>query len=96
MDVNHPIIAKAFEIEINNQAKGIVEKQLAKKRPSVSNNAILLSFGVKDPFEKDDVQQKKILQNLKLLIVKIIFPFNLWKVFNSNTTKILGFSNNSN
>jgi elongation factor P hydroxylase len=55
VDVNHPIIAKTFKTEVNSQVKGIVEKQLAKKRPSVFNNAIYLFFGVKDLFEKDDV-----------------------------------------
>lgn len=58
MDVYHPIIAKTFEQEINSQVKGIVENQLANKRPSISNNAIYLFIGVKTSFEKDDVQQK--------------------------------------
>ncbi len=68
MDVNHPILVKTFEQEVNSQMKRIVENQLAKKRPSVSNNTIYLFFGVKDSFEKENVQQKKILQNLGLLM----------------------------
>jgi hypothetical protein len=68
VDVNHPILVKTFEQEVNSQMKRIVENQLAKKRPSVSNNTIYLFFGVKDSFEKENVQQKKILQNLGLLM----------------------------
>jgi hypothetical protein len=61
VDVNHPIIAKIFEKEVSSPVKRILEHKLTKKRLNVSHNAILLLFGVKDPFQKDDVQQKKIL-----------------------------------
>jgi hypothetical protein len=55
VDVNHPIIAKTFEKEVNSQMKGIMENQLTIKRPNVSSNTIFTYFSVKDPFEKDDV-----------------------------------------
>ncbi len=74
MDVYHPIIAKTFDQEVNSQVKGIVENQLAKKRPSISNNAIYLFIGVKTSFEKDDVQQKKNSTKLKPFDCEDHFP----------------------
>ncbi len=51
--------------------KSGLERQLAKKRPNVFSNEIFeFFFSVKDPFKKDDVQQKQILQYLGLLVVK--------------------------
>jgi hypothetical protein len=52
---------KNFEEEINNETIGIVERQLAKKRPNVPTTTISSFFVVKEPFKKDDVQQKHFL-----------------------------------
>jgi hypothetical protein len=46
------------------------ERQPSKKRPNVSFNSISSFFVVKEPFKKDDMQQKQILEDLTLLIVK--------------------------
>jgi len=46
------------------------EKQPSKKRPNVSSNSIFSFFVAKKPFKKNDVQQKKNLEDLILLIVK--------------------------
>jgi len=55
---------KEFEKGFNNETIGIVERQLAKKKPNVPTSVIFIYFVVKEPFEKDDVQQKYFLQNL--------------------------------
>jgi hypothetical protein len=61
VDVDRSIIVKFFEEEINNETIGTVEKQLAKKRSNVPASAISIFFVVKEPFKKDDVQQKSFL-----------------------------------
>ncbi len=58
VDANHVVLAKRFEKEMNFPLRNILEKQLAKKRPNVSNSEISESFGAKDFFKKDVVQQK--------------------------------------
>ncbi len=58
----------------NNEIIGSAEKQLAKKRPNVPTSAVSVFFAMKEPFKKDDVQQKEFLQNLGLLIVKNNLP----------------------
>ncbi len=45
------------------------ERQPFKKRSKISSNSISNFFVAKEPFKKDDVQQKQILQNLGFLIV---------------------------
>jgi hypothetical protein len=55
MDADHRIIVKNFEKEINNSLKNPLEKQLAKKRPTMSANAISNFLGAIDPFKKDNV-----------------------------------------
>jgi hypothetical protein len=74
VDGNHAIIVKKIEEELNGLIKGTLENQLTKKRPNVSNNAISNFFTIKDPFFKNDVQQKGFLQDLDLLIVKNQLP----------------------
>jgi len=44
VDVDHSIIAKKFEEEINNEIIGSVEKQPTKKRPNVPRSTIFVFF----------------------------------------------------
>jgi hypothetical protein len=73
---------KKIEEEINNEIVRIIERQPTKKRPNVLTNAISVFFAIKEPFNKDDVQQKDFLQDLGLLIVKNNLPLqfveNVW------------------
>jgi hypothetical protein len=62
---------------VDNVVRGIVEKQLAKKRLNVLVNAISFIFLAKDLFKKDNVQQKEFVQDLGLLIVKNHLFFQL-------------------
>ncbi len=62
---------------MDNVVRGIVEKQLAKKRPNVLVNAISFIFLTKDLFKKNNVQQKEFVQDLGLLIVKNHLFFQL-------------------
>ncbi len=52
VDVDHSIIAKKFEEEINNEIIGSVEKQHVKKRPNVPRSAIFGFFCYKRTFQK--------------------------------------------
>jgi len=45
-------------------------KEFAKKRSFISKSSIFECFASKDAFKKDDVEQKMLLENLALLIVK--------------------------
>lgn len=47
MDADHAIIAKKFEEEVNNKIRGLVERQLTKKRFNVSSIIISSFFVVK-------------------------------------------------
>jgi hypothetical protein len=76
MDVDHSIISKK-NLKVDNVVRGIVAKQLAKKRPNVLVNVIFYFFLVKDLFKKDIVQQKEFVQDLGLLIVKNHLFFQL-------------------
>lgn len=58
MDVNHVVIVICFEKEVNSPLKGVQEKQLAKKRPNVSCNAIFKKIDVKDHFKREFVQKQ--------------------------------------
>jgi hypothetical protein len=82
VDADHAISANIFEEEVNSPLRNILERQLAKKRPNVSNFEISKFFGAKDIFKKDVVQQKQFLQDLALLVVKthllIQFVVNIW------------------
>ncbi len=64
-----------FEEDINNHVvKGELEKQLIKKRPNLSSNVIPNFFFAKDPFKKEDVQQKQFMEDLGLLIILKYLP----------------------
>ncbi len=45
-------------------------KEFAKKRSFISNSSIFECFASKDPLKNDDVEQKMLLENLALLIMK--------------------------
>jgi hemerythrin-like domain-containing protein len=79
-DVEHLVIYKKIQEEINNQGRKNVEKQLAKKKAHISNFSIFDFFASKDPFKKDDVKQKMFMENLALLIVKNLCLCNLWRM----------------
>jgi hypothetical protein len=53
-----------------------------KKKPNMSSNAIYIYINAKDLFKKDDMQQKTLLQDHILLVVKnhlpIQFVENTW------------------
>jgi len=49
---------KKIEEEINNETIRTIEKQPTKKRPNVLTSEIFVFFAIKEPFNKDDVQQK--------------------------------------
>jgi hypothetical protein len=53
-----------------------LDTQPAKKRPNVFANEIFEFFFTKDPFKKNDVQQKSFLQDLGLLVVKSHVPMH--------------------
>jgi hypothetical protein len=59
---------------VNSPLRNVFERQLAIKRPNVFNFEILEFFGVKDPLKKGVVQQKQILQDLTLLVIKNHLP----------------------
>jgi hypothetical protein len=74
VDANHVVLANKFEEKVNSPLKNILESRPTKKRPNLSNSEISKFFGAKDPFKKDDVQQKQFLQDLALLVVKSHLP----------------------
>jgi hypothetical protein len=57
VDVDHVVLTKKFEEEINSPLRNVLERQPTKKGPNVFNFEILEFFGAKDPFKKC-VQQK--------------------------------------
>ncbi len=65
---------KKIKEEINKEIVGIVEKQPTKKMAKWSNKCYIFFFVVKEPFKKDDVEQKDFLQDLDLLIVNNNLP----------------------
>jgi hypothetical protein len=70
LDANLPIIFKKFQEEINCQVKENFETQLAQKRANIFSSSMFEFFASKDPFKKDDVEEKMFMENLALLIVK--------------------------
>ncbi len=55
--MDHVVLTKKFEEEINSPLRNVLERQPTKKGPNVFNFEILEFFGAKDPFKKC-VQQK--------------------------------------
>jgi hypothetical protein len=82
VDVDHVIFANIFEEEVNFPLRNVLERQLAKRRPNVSNSEISKFFGAKDPFKKDVVQKKtNFCKTLPFWLLKIISLFSLLKAF---------------
>jgi hypothetical protein len=44
-----------FQKNMKSPLENVLKRQLAKKRPNVSNSKLSNFFGVKDPFKKDVV-----------------------------------------
>ncbi len=74
MDVEHIVIAKMFEKEVNSLFKGREERQLTKKRVIVSSGSNSKFFSIKDSFKKKYVSHKEFFEDLGLLIVKNNLP----------------------
>jgi hypothetical protein len=64
LDADHSTIYNRFQEEINNEREKNVEKQSAKKRFIIYNSSIFEFFASKNPFIKDDVEQKMFVENL--------------------------------
>jgi hypothetical protein len=73
VDAKHIVLVKTFEEEVISLVNSGLEKHLTKKIPYAFANEISKFFSTKDPFKKNDVQQKSFLQDLGLLIVKNMF-----------------------
>jgi hypothetical protein len=58
VNVEHIVIIKMFEEEVNFLLKGREKKQLAKKIVSVSSGSFLKKNSIKDSFKKEEVTQK--------------------------------------
>jgi hypothetical protein len=80
-DVNHIFIAKNFKKKVNYNSKSPLERQSTKKRPTINASAIFNFFGAMDHYKKYNVYWKNFVENLGLLVIKTICPFNLLKVF---------------
>ncbi len=74
------MIAKKIEEKINNEITRSVEKQPA----NVPTNAISSFYVIKDPFKKDDVQQKNFCKTLAFWLWKITYHCNLSKIYGWN------------
>jgi hypothetical protein len=58
VDLNHVILYKFFEEEVNSFLKGSVERQLVKKYPSISRPSIFNFIVAKNPYKQSDVEQQ--------------------------------------
>jgi len=84
VDVYHVLIIKKFEEEVNGLIRGILERQLTKKRFNVLSNAIFNFFVVKDLFKNDDDEQNCFLQDFDFLNVKNQLPLQFVKIIGSS------------
>jgi len=66
--VDHVILPKKFEKELNNFGRTIITKQPTKMRPNISTT-ISSFFGSTTPFKIDEPQQKEFLEDLALVII---------------------------
>ncbi len=73
VNLDHPNILEKIEEEINCPLREN-ELQPSKKKPNVSSNSISRLFATKEPFKKDNVQQKQFMEDLTLLIIKNHLP----------------------
>ncbi len=79
VNVDHVIVAKTFKEKMNSSMKGNVKRQPTKKRKNVFGASISSLFDVNNSFKKYDVQHKKFLESLGLLIVKNNLPIHFVK-----------------
>jgi len=70
VNVDHFLIAKMFEEEVNNPLRGKMDKLLAKKKSNPFGSVIVNFFVTKDPFQKDYMSPKTVLEDMGLLIIK--------------------------
>jgi len=68
VNVNHYIIAKLLEEEVNSPLKGEVGKQLAKKKN------VIIFFSYQKSFLKDHVHQKLFYEDMGFLTIKNNLP----------------------
>ncbi len=66
MDVDHGLVAKIFEKEMNSLLRGKEERQPW----NLFGNFVSNFFAMKDSFKKDDVQQQELLEKPSPLIMK--------------------------
>jgi len=66
-----------FEKEVNSPLRGEMNSQLTKNKPNLLGDAIIKYFVVKDHVHKYYVWLKLFLEDMGLLIIKIIHPCNL-------------------
>ncbi len=64
MDVDHFFIAQMFEEKMNSLLKSIKEIQPSKKKTNPSRGSIFKFYYVKNTFKKEDVSNKKYLEDL--------------------------------
>jgi hypothetical protein len=76
VDVEHSLLAKKFDEEMNNLVKSELERQLVKKKQNVSSSEISNFFIIKILYKKEDVQLKQFLEDLALLIIKSHMPIH--------------------
>jgi hypothetical protein len=67
VDVDIGLVAKVFEKQVKLKRK---EESSHQKRLNLFENSISNFFVIKDPFKRDNVQQKQFLEELNLLIMK--------------------------
>lgn len=78
MDVNHIVVVKRFE-KVNNSLKQTKENNLQKNMYIYLESQISEKFVMKDYFQKEDVPQKELFQDLGLLIIKNNLPIQFVK-----------------
>jgi hypothetical protein len=62
-------------------SKSPLKRQLTKKRPTINASVISNFLEGMDHYKRDNVHQNVFVEDLGLLIIKTICPFNLLKVF---------------
>ncbi len=80
VNVEHGLIAKKFEDEVNNNTKTRMEKKIVKKMPKKFGSAIFNFLGFVDSFKKDNVNKKIILTRFDYSCQKsstLLFPKNI-------------------
>jgi hypothetical protein len=79
VNVNHFMIAKFFEEEVNSPLKGKMEKYFTIKQSNPSDNVIIF-FYQRSFLERSYATTKKVLEDMGLLIVKNRLPMQFVEV----------------